>query len=557
MKKKLLFLSVLITVPAILYYQTLRFGYVNWDDSHLLVDNAPFFEKPSNIIASFSKDLSLSGNDDNKMFYRPLMLVSYVVEYQWAGGNPRFYHFSNVILHIISTLLVFVFLKHLKLQEKNCFFLSLMFSVHPLTVQSVAWIQGRNDSLLSIFFLLSLISLEKLGRKFSWLSLTLHFLAFLASLLTKESALVFPVVYLAYLIFFEKEQFSSKKIAVLSSGWLLISAAWFTLRSMVINLGCRGFYSGKNIILGFLSYWGKLVFPFDLSPYPVPENVNIFYGILVLSIVALLVTFKRVKNMKMFLFGALWFFSIIGPTFLRGFTTASFIETRAYPALPGVLLMVAEIDTGKVLTRYKYVFLLFFFIVFSSVTYVYSKVFRDPFSHQIFAVRSSPNSWVTTHNLALEYLRIGRIDFAYNQIKRAYSLNPSNSTLTTNYAIIMENMGMTDSALLYYGKALYINPENLTALNNTGLIYFNRKDYSTALNYFVEGIEVDSADPQINLNLANTYFMLKDFKKAKTCYYRILERKPNDEQAIRCLRNIYWETGGTDSALYFENFLQK
>ncbi|MBN2363060.1 tetratricopeptide repeat protein [candidate division WOR-3 bacterium] len=557
MKKNIVFIFILIIVPIILYFQTLKFGYVNWDDSYLLVDNASFFEKPSNIFASFTKDLSLSTNDQNKIFYRPLMLVSYVIEYQWAKENPRSYHLTNVIFHIVSTLLLFFFLRQLKVSERSSFFLSLIFSVHPLTVQSVAWIQGRNDSLLLIFLLLSLISLEKLRKKFSWLILTSHFLAFSAALLTKESALLFPAVYLAYLALVQKEKIFTKRNALLSAGWLAITTLWFFFRSMVIHLGFRGFYSVKDMALGILSYSGKLVFPFDLSPYPVPENVFPIYGVLVLSFIVLLVTFRKIRDKSKFYFGALWFLSLIGVTFARGFTTASFIETRIYPALPGVMLMMAEIDLGKILSKYKYVFFLFLFVLFSSVTYVYSKVYRDPLSHQIFAVKSSPNSWVTRHNLALEYLRIGRTDFAYNQIKRAYSLNPQNSTLNANYALILEKMEMTDSALFYYKKALSINPQNLNAFNNTGLIYYNNGEYDSAQRYFSDGLLIYCGDAIMHFNLANTFFMKKEFGSAKTEYLTVIELDPTNKEALKYLSYTYKELGSNDSAEYYEKLFNE
>ncbi len=557
MKKNIVFVLILIIVPTILYFQTLRFGYVNRSDSNLLVDNASFFEKPSSIITSFSKDLSLSSDPQNKMFYRPLMLVSYVIEYQWAGGNPLSYHITNVFLHVFSTLLIYIFLIQQKLSEKTSFIFSLLFSVHPLTVQSVAWIQGRNDSLLLIFLLLSLISLEKLRKKFSWPVLASHFLAFSAALLTKESALLFPVIYAAYLIFFQKEQIFTKRNALLSAGWIAITTIWFFLRSMTIHFGFRGFYSVKDMVLGVLSYCGKLVFPFDLSPYPVPENVTLIFGALVLSFVVLLVTFKKIRDKRKFFFGVVWFLSLIGITFIKGFTSASFIETRVYAALPGILLMTAQIDTGKKFRKYLYVFLLFFLILFSSLTHIYSKVYRDPLSHQIFAVKSSPDSWVTRHNLALEYMRIGRTDFAYNQMKKAYSLNPENSTLSSNYAVIFEKMNMWDSAFFYYNKALSLNERNLTALNNLGLIFFSTNQYDSALKYFSLYLKIDDKDPLVYLNIANTYFIMKDWEKSKIEYFRVLDLNPGDEKALRYLSYVYTKTGDEDSAKIYESMLSE
>lgn len=552
-----LFTTLIFIIPIIIYFQTINFDFVNWDDSYLLVENGDFFKNPQNIITSFTKDLSLSKDYQDKIFYRPIMLISYVIEYQWAGENPRFYHLTNIFLHILTGYLVYWFLQILGYTRMKSFLLTLIFLIHPLAVQSVAWIQGRNDILLAIFSFCSLLFLDRYIEKKQKYWLILHLLMFVLALLTKESAIVLPLAYFLFIVLIKKESVKSRRNIIIYALWILSLSGWFLVRNRFVNYYGGGFYSILDLVKGGVSYWGKLVFPFDLSPYPVPENVNIIYGLLVIISLFLIIVFQRIKDKKKFLFGLCLFLMISMITFKKGFTTPSFIETRIYPALIGFLVITAEIDYGKLLYKYRIIFIILILVYFSIITWTYTQVYRNPFTHLKFAVSSSPDSWVIRHNLGMEYLKAEKIDSSYYQFNRALQLNPENSNIYAALGVVYEKMNLPDSALYCYQKSLHYNPENLIALNNLGLIYFNMKNYDLSYKYFSQGIKIDCTDVQLHFNLANTYFRLGDFDRAKLEYIETLKLNPGFDEAYQYLYFACVELGYSDYKSFKDYILKE
>ncbi|MGC9365972.1 MAG: tetratricopeptide repeat protein [bacterium] len=552
-----LFIALIFIVPFIIYFQTLNFKFVNWDDSYLLKDHGDFFKNPNSIITSFTKDLSLSKDYHEKIFYRPVMLISYVIEYQWAGENPTFYHLTNILLHVLTGYLIYWLLQIIGYSKLKSFLLTLIFLIHPLTVQSVAWIQGRNDILLAIFSFLSIIFLDRYIEKKRVYNLVLHLLMFVFALLTKESAVVLPFIFFLYIYLIKKTPVNRKNNLIIYLIWFLSLSLWFLVRNLFVNYYSGGFYSIVDLGRGLLSYMGKLVFPFDLSPYPIPENVDIYYGIAVVVILVLILFMHRIKDRNKFLFGLVIFLLFSLVTFKKGFTTPSFIETRIYPALLGFLIFAAEIDYGKLVYKYRKIFIIMITAFLSVITLTYTSVYKNPFTHLKFAVSSSPDSWVIRHNLGMEYLKSDMIDSSFYQFNRAWQINPKNSNINAALGVVFERMNLTDSALKYYQRSIQYNPKNLTALNNIGLIYFENKNYDSSFKYFSEGLKIDPEDAQFHFNLANTYFKVGDYEKSKQFYLTAIRLDNQYLPAQRYLYYTYLKLGYEGYNSIWKDFLNK
>lgn len=186
-----------------------------------------------------------------------------MIDAQFSGSSPFFYHLANILYHSISAVLVFIFLKKLKVEEKMAFLLSLFFSLHPTLTQAVAWIPGRNDSLLTLFTLLSFIFLiDYLEKKQPFYILLFFFFSFL-SLFTKETAFLNPIFIFLYLLFFQKEKI--KSLIEIGVGWWFIILFWFILRQKALNNLI--YLSTEEMIQSivrnspaFFLYWGKIFF---------------------------------------------------------------------------------------------------------------------------------------------------------------------------------------------------------------------------------------------------------------------------------------------------------
>lgn len=144
----------LLLLGFLIYYQTLHFNFVYFDDDILVISNQKFISQLSNIPQAFKDDVFLSFFD---VYYRPLLTVSFIFDAQLSGGAPWAYHLTNLLLHLISTLLLYLLLKKLGVIKDLAFFFAAVFAVHPVLSQAVGWIPGRNDPLLALFLLSSFI----------------------------------------------------------------------------------------------------------------------------------------------------------------------------------------------------------------------------------------------------------------------------------------------------------------------------------------------------------------------------------------------------------------
>ncbi|HNY03915.1 MAG TPA: hypothetical protein PKG48_15070, partial [Bacteroidales bacterium] len=141
-------IGLLIAFTFIVYARSLFLGYTRLDDSIFIVENAKYNADAGNLVVSFQRGLF---NPTKDAYYRPLFLVDFILESRLFGVKPAGYHFTNLLFHLLSVTLLFLFLRRLKIPPEDSFLLSLLFAVHPVLTQAVAWIPGRNDLLLMIF----------------------------------------------------------------------------------------------------------------------------------------------------------------------------------------------------------------------------------------------------------------------------------------------------------------------------------------------------------------------------------------------------------------------
>ena len=203
MKKEKLLISIclILVITYIAFYPSLENDFVNWDDGAMVKENKKIQTLSLQNFASFHKT----------SLYHPLVDLSYAIEYHFFKLTPLAYHTTNLILHMLNCLLVFWVIYLLSDKIFVSLSVALFFGIHPLHVESVAWITERKDVLYALFFLGGLISyiyyLKKGDKKDYYISLSL----FILSLLSKSMAITFPLVLVLcdYILNkkFEKEDF--------------------------------------------------------------------------------------------------------------------------------------------------------------------------------------------------------------------------------------------------------------------------------------------------------------------------------------------------------------
>ena len=523
----------IVGIGFLLYVPTLFFNFTYLDDNNLILDNQYFLSNLANVFQSFLTDVFLIFNH-SAFYYRPLLTISLIFDYQIGGASPLIYHFSNVIFHLISSCLVFVFLTKLNYKKTLAFLFSIIFLVHPVLTQAVAWIPGRNDSLLAIFVLSTFIFFINYLREKKVSSFILSLMFFGLALFTKESAiLALPIMFFYLYFFYKKENKLFFNIFYFFIGSIGIASLWVILRSItlkdsvpltLIEMIKSVFFNSPAII----QFIGKIFLPFNLSVLPVIQDTTFLYGIVSIILLVIIFFLTKEKRWNYILLGFGWFFAFLLPSFIRpnSALVADFIEHRLYVPIIGIFIILLETDFIKKIDLKKKSTLIIIgglILTLSVITVVHSFNFANRLAFWNNAAQNSPHYPLAHRNLgAMEYLD-GNIDNAEKEFRVALALNPNEEMAHNNLGLIYVQKGKLAEAEEEYKKELEINPYYDDVYFNLGLLYWNQKKYNEAI---------------------------KNWKKT-------LELNPNYIEALKALTLYYYEQKNTEKTKFYASELYK
>jgi len=505
----------LIFVGFLLYAQTLFFGFSYFDDNILILEHIPWLRDFSHISNIFHGDVfHLAGK--TAYYYRPFLTLSFMVNAFFSGTDPFGYHLVNVLIHLFATSLLLLLLIQLEYDQLKSFCLSLLFLVHPALVQAVAWIPGRNDSLLTVFILLSFLFFIQYYRTVRVKDLFWHLVFFVCALFTKESAVVLPLLCFFY-VFLTDRGGKLRRPWEIFFTWLLCLGLWFALRSWVVETSPSFFMEWINFVFvnspAVLVYFGKVFFPFNLSVLPILRDVHFWFGALAVVFLAALIVLSPEKRVRVIIFGFLWFvsflfFALIRPT--SPSVPADFLEHRLYLPLVGVVIVLAEINPfARMKNRQALGAFVFgiFFLTFFFVHIFYAQKFRDRLSFWKNAVQSSPHSPLAHSNLGAMYYLEGKNEAASYEYNTALSLNPQEEMTHNNLGLIFMHDGNWQQAEQNFLLEIAINPSYADAYYNFGLLRYRQGRSKEARSLMEKTLQINSAHMGARKALASDEFM--------------------------------------------------
>ncbi len=565
--KLLLFLGIGLLLTFIAYIPTLKADFINLDDNDYVYANE--------VIRSFSNLKSmisqpLQGN------YHPLTVISLALNYAISENQAGSYHLVNVLLHLANTALVFFFVW--QLSNRNLiisFCASLFFGVHPMHVESVAWISERKDVLYTFFYLLGLMAYVRYVDRRDTKSLVLCFLAFACSIASKPAAIVFPAT-LFTLDFYRERDWSTKLIleklpffAVSLIMALLTlqaqSAGGATDTSNAFGLEQRfffGFYS-------FMMYVAKVFAPVNLAIfYPLPTmhtSLPVFYYVAPLAVLGLFagsyVAFRKAAREKIYLFG-LGFFFINLVLVLQWKVIGSTIMAERYTYVPYIGLFII---IGWVLNKYfaaKQHLALGLIsavgVVFCALSYVHAGVFQNSVTLWENAIANQPSERAYTSR-ASSFRTEGKLDSALAYYDKGLALFENDQWALCNRANIYFDKHQDSLALLDYSRALAIVPNFVPAYTNRGALYVRAGKYDLAIADLNKAIELKPTDRSPYLYRAICYFNSGRHAQAIPDYEFVLRGTPNDIDSRFSLGVCYKVGGQYEKAIscFSESFVKR
>jgi len=468
----------LLVVAVFLAYQPAWHAGFIWDDDVYVTQN-PLLTAPDGL-----KRIWFSLNAPSQYF--PLTYTTFRVERTFWGLNPAGYHGVNILLHAVNALLVWRLLK--RLSVPGGWLAAAIFALHPVQVESVAWITERKNVLSLFFFLLALLAWvefveerPKPGWRFYFLSLFFYLLA----LCSKTTACTLPAALLLVLWLKEKpiNRFRLAQMIpflVLGTGMGLVTVWWERYHQ-----GTQGaFFSyglPERILIASHALWfyaGKLIWPanltFSYSRWPINAADPLAYGWLVAGAGACAVIyFARRFTGRGVEVAALFYVATLSPMLgfimLYTFRYAFVADHYQYVASLGPMaLAAAGMTRGWEFFKKRTPFPTpalggMLLLVLGILTWRQCGMYADQETLWRVTMAKNPNSWLAHNNLGKELLRTGRVDEAIIQYQKAVEIEPDFAMAHYNLGMVLAQKGLADEAIAQFKETLRFKPDDTNA----------------------------------------------------------------------------------------------
>ncbi len=539
----------IVLVTAVAFFPSLHNGFTNWDDNQYVTQNELIKDLSWNGVKTFFTTF-YGGN------YHPLVALTNAIEYHFWQLNPTPYHVFNLLFHLANTTLVFFFIFQLTARIEAASIVALFFGIHPMHVESVAWIAERKDVLYTCFYLASMILYVrylKSGLKPKYL--VLSWLLLLVSLFSKSAAVIAPVT-MILIDFYLKREWSVRLIVE------KIPFAAVALTFGIVALFSQGSAKALNTLASFslldrffisiyaiVFYIGKLFAPFNLSAFynfpllggPLPTK----YYLAPVILAAIGFVIYKSKEFKRDLLFGLGFYLInvilVVQIISVGMTVVS--ERYAYVSYIGLLFIIARYycditdgkwNVGSWVKPAIQLALVGCAILCAVLTWERSKVWKDGitlFSDALQKEKTSPipyynramakyhtndfagaiqdfDSAIRIYNKDVDYfLNRGASKFALNDFtggladfKEILKLNPNHADAMINCANAEAMLNNFPAALDYFNKAIALKPNEKLAYFNRGHLYFRMNQLDSACEDWRHALDMGYSDASFMLN---------------------------------------------------------
>lgn len=452
--------------------------------------------------------------------YMPLKVLSLAVDQSLWGPEPFGYHVTNLLLHLGCALLIFSILLALGFSRGAAFFVALLWAVHPLQVESVAWISERKNVLSGLFFFAAFRAYLVFSKRPRALSYILTLLLYVLALLSKMNTLVLPAVCLAYEATF-KMRYRWRDLAAAAPMFALGAlAAWYNLSGSPTHGGA---YHGGSALVTWLSssvvvfrYLGHAVLPIGLSSrYDVPLHGSPFDPPVLASLLGLLgiaaLTLWLVRRKKREAFWILWFAITLAPM-LNIIPFRTMMQDRyMYLALLGPLGLAGSVVDQRASAR----------------------------------ARRAAGGLALALALASVLLTVRQVQYWASPVAfwvRDASVRP----LYANDAIYRP--GEYPGKLAALEAAVREHPDDPTLLNNLGGLYFMASRFPEALSHFEKASRLAPDEPFTLINLGRAYARLGRFEEAEPPLRRATELRPYNSMPCYYLLRVYLHVGDAANA---------
>jgi protein O-mannosyl-transferase len=554
----------LILSTTLVYSRITGNGFVNIDDPLQLTGQVHVLSGLTwkNLIWSFSPE----------SWCAPLTWFTYTAVHAVFGLNPGVFHVLMLALHFTSSVLLFSLLKNMTGDVWKSAFVGALFALHPVNVESVAWVAELNNVLSGLFFMLTLLAYLFYTRKPDWKKYILVLLIFELGLLAKPAIMTLPFILLLLDLWPLKRLQIVKRIDNDKSWALritgtpilnliiekipLISLSFASLASNLLGANQRmGLYGAEfapmglrisNALVSIIKYLAKLFWPDNLAVfYPYPNMIpfwQIAGAVLVLVLVTTL-ALQTIWRHPYFLVGWLWFLGGLVP-FLGIFQAGLWPELAdryAYLTYIGIYIALTW-GCSELLGRWRYfkpaAALVCPVIILSlmALTWIQVGYWKDSetlFSH---AREVTRDNFVAHNGLGLALSENDDIRGAIHEYRQAIKIKPYYFDARYNLGNALYTSGNYDEAAEEYRICLRINPhQSGYVYNNLGNVLFAQGNYDGAIKSYLEQVKTDPHQPGVYYNIGTAYARKGNVAWAIEYYEKAIRERPGYVEAMNDL----------------------
>ncbi len=601
-RRKLLICLLLTLVVLAAFWQVRNSDFVNFDDPRCTTENLHIQGGLNPEFLKWAFTTSHAG------YWQPLTWLSFAMDYQLFGLNAGGYHIVNLLLHIVNTLLLFLIFNRMTHALWKSAFMAALFALHPIHVESVAWIAERKDVLSAFFWMLTMGAYVLYAEKPGVRKYLLTIVLFSFGLMVKPMLVSLPCVLLVLdywplgrLRFNDsldvpkipeskKEKKSARKIsasarskeATLPEQSQFLQRLWPVIRekipffalsaisSIVTAIGQQKAGAMEsleilpiatrigNALISYIRYIGMTIYPHGLAVfYPYRGTISPWEVFLAAAflLIATLMIFRWAAKMPYLVMGWLWYLGTLVPVIGIIQVGMQSMADR-YTYIPIIGLFVATTWAVPDITRNwryrQYILSAGAVIVLSALmfsTRMQVKYWQNSITLFEHAIQVTDNNYLAHNNLGVALSSTGKREEAMAQYREAIRIKPNYENAIFNLANNLSAQGRTDEAILCYQEALRLRPNYAKAHNNLATLLISKKMFKEAIGHYQEALKTDPTNSATHYNLGAAWLSIDHFEDAVGQFQEAVRINPRFSQAHNAWGIALARSGKTAEAI--------
>jgi Flp pilus assembly protein TadD len=580
---RLLVYLFLIMLPLAVFWQVQNYDFVNYDDDQYVTENRQ-------VQAGLTwKGVIWAFTTNHASNWHPLTWLSHMLDCQIYGLKPSGHHLTSILFHIVNTLLLFLLLERMTGAFWQSSLVAALFALHPLHVESVAWVAERKDVLSTFFWMLTMWAYVRYVESPGYTRYLLTLLCFALGLMAKPMLVTLPFVLVLIdywplgrfrlsgsgdiinretrrpqhsyseksLLPVLKEKVPFFALAVVSSVVTLFAqqrgGAIRSLEVLPFNIRVT------NAVISYASYIGKMIWPHKLAVlYPLSQSVPISQVLgagLFLLCVSVFVILAR-QRFPYLIVGWLWYLGTLVPVIgLVQVGVQSMADRYTYIPLIGLFIMIAW-SVPELVKRWghrRHMLAVLTGMLLTALvirTWLQARHWKNSFSLFKHTVSITADNWVAHNNLGAALDQQGRRKEAISHYYEALRIKPHYVEAHNNLGLALANQGSIKEAIGHFSEALKIRSDYAKAHNNLGLALANQGRPLDALDHFSKALQIEPNMAEAHNNLAVALMRQGRIKEAISHFSRALKIKPSYANAHYNLGLALAEQGRVEEAIH-------